>query len=283
MTIGEFARRSGLSLKALRLYDARGLLEPVRVDPDSGYRYYDLGQLDRAHTISLLRRLEMPLGTIADVLAASNGQAAAIRSWWDGRQRELTERGPELDLVLHVLGEPDAPARTGRFGVDDVVVEAMGPRTVASVRHHVLQEDLVASLTSDVVELRAFLDAGGATYGPEFWVLFHGAVGFDGDGPIETCVPYEGADRACRRRHAAGGARADRGARPGDGRRLPVPRDHRRVRRAGDLVRVPRPRARWPGARDLPRAVVGRGRRRARRPAGLLTLPLGQAPGWPHA
>ncbi|KRD42924.1 hypothetical protein ASE38_01110 [Cellulomonas sp. Root930] len=193
VTIGEFARRSGLSLKALRLYDARGLLEPVRVDPDSGYRYYDLGQLDRAHTISLLRRLEMPLGTIADVLAASNGQAAAIRSWWDGRQRELTERGPELDLVLHVLGEPDAPARTGRFGVDDVVVEAMGPRTVASVRHHVLQEDLVASLTSDVVELRAFLDAGGATYGQEFWVLFHGAVGFDGDGPIETCVPYEGA------------------------------------------------------------------------------------------
>ena len=44
MTIGEFARRSGLSLKALRLYDARGLLQPVRVDPDSGYRHYDLGQ-----------------------------------------------------------------------------------------------------------------------------------------------------------------------------------------------------------------------------------------------
>ncbi len=193
MTIGEFARRSGLSLKALRLYDARGLLQPVRVDPGSGYRFYGLDQLERAHTISLLRRLEMPLGTIAGVLATHDGQAAAIRSWWDGRQRELTERGPELDLVLRSLGEPDGPARTGRFGVDDVVVERAGARTVASVRHHVLQEDLVASLTSDVVELRAFLDAGGAAHGPEFWVLFHGAVGFDGDGPIETCVPYEGA------------------------------------------------------------------------------------------
>ncbi|WP_421732559.1 MerR family transcriptional regulator [Cellulomonas sp.] len=193
VTIGEFARRTGLSLKALRLYDARGLLEPVRVDPGSGYRYYDLDQLERAHTISLLRRLEMPLGTIADVLGTSTGQAAAIRSWWAGRQRELTERGPELDLVLRALGEPDAPARTGRFGVDDVVVEEVGARTVASVRHAVLQEDLVASLTSDVLELRAFLDAGGAAYGAEFWVLFHGAVGFDGDGPIETCVPYEGA------------------------------------------------------------------------------------------
>jgi DNA-binding transcriptional MerR regulator len=193
VTIGEFARRSGLSLKALRLYDARGLLEPVRVHPGTGYRYYALDQLERAHTISLLRRLEMPLATIGEVLATGAGQAAAIRSWWDGRQRELTERGPELDLVLHSLGDADGPVRTGRFGVDDVVVEPVGARTVASVRHHVLQEDLVASLTSDVLELRAFLDAGGATYGAEFWVLFHGAVGSDGDGPIETCVPYDGA------------------------------------------------------------------------------------------
>ncbi|WP_456846753.1 MerR family transcriptional regulator [Cellulomonas sp. P5_C6] len=194
VTIGELARRSGLSLKALRLYDARGLLEPVRVDPGSGYRYYDLGQLERAHTIALLRRLEMPLGTVADVLATtSSGQAAAIRSWWDGRQRDLTERGPALDLVLHALGEPAGYAQTGRFGVDDVVVEPVAARTVASVRHHVLQEDLVASFASDVLEIRAFLDAAGAEYGTEFWVLFHGAVGFDGDGPIETCVPYEGA------------------------------------------------------------------------------------------
>ena len=37
------------------------------------------------------------------------------------------------------------------------------------------------------------MNGGGASYGTEFWVLFHGAVGNDGDGPIETCVPYEGA------------------------------------------------------------------------------------------
>lgn len=193
MTIGELARRSGLSLKALRLYDARGLLEPVRVDPSSGYRYYDLGQLDQARTISLLRRLDMPLGTIADVLAEPAGQAAAIRSWWDDRRRELADRGPELDLVLQSLGAPAGPSHTGHFGVDDVVVRPTESRTVATLRRHVDQENLVAAFTSDVLELRAFLDAGGASYGTEFWVLFHGAVGHDGDGPVETCVPYTGA------------------------------------------------------------------------------------------
>jgi len=37
ISIGEFARRSRLSLKALRLYDERGVLVPSRVDQASGY------------------------------------------------------------------------------------------------------------------------------------------------------------------------------------------------------------------------------------------------------
>ena len=42
ISIGEFARRSRLSLKALRLYDELGVLVPSRVDEVSGYRYYDV-------------------------------------------------------------------------------------------------------------------------------------------------------------------------------------------------------------------------------------------------
>jgi DNA-binding transcriptional MerR regulator len=40
MSIGEFARQSRLSQKALRLYDELDLLPPARVDPDSGYSSY---------------------------------------------------------------------------------------------------------------------------------------------------------------------------------------------------------------------------------------------------
>ncbi len=46
VSIGEFARRSRLSVKALRLYDELGVLIPARVDEASGYRYYDVAQLD---------------------------------------------------------------------------------------------------------------------------------------------------------------------------------------------------------------------------------------------
>jgi len=41
MSSGAFARASGLSRKALRLYDELGLLSPARVDPHSGYRFYE--------------------------------------------------------------------------------------------------------------------------------------------------------------------------------------------------------------------------------------------------
>lgn len=52
MSIGEFARRSRLSPKALRLYDGLGLLSPARVDELSGYRYYERGQLEQAGLIA---------------------------------------------------------------------------------------------------------------------------------------------------------------------------------------------------------------------------------------
>ena len=43
--IGDFARATHLSVKALRHYHEEGLLAPAEVDPDSGYRRYDLAQI----------------------------------------------------------------------------------------------------------------------------------------------------------------------------------------------------------------------------------------------
>ena len=61
ISIGEFARRSRLSLKALRLYDERGVLVPSRVDQASGYRYYDTAQVDEARLVVMLRELQLPV------------------------------------------------------------------------------------------------------------------------------------------------------------------------------------------------------------------------------
>src|ERR1022692_3054727 len=52
----EFSAVTGLSVKALRLYDERGLLVPARADPVTGYRRYAEDQIAAAGRIALLRR-----------------------------------------------------------------------------------------------------------------------------------------------------------------------------------------------------------------------------------
>jgi PPM family protein phosphatase len=69
MSIGEFARLSRLSAKALRLYDELGLLPPAQVDPDSGYRWYAAGQLDNARLVASLRQIGVPLAQIQLILS----------------------------------------------------------------------------------------------------------------------------------------------------------------------------------------------------------------------
>ncbi|MBW3537442.1 MAG: MerR family transcriptional regulator [Actinobacteria bacterium] len=78
ISIGEFARRCGLAVSALRFYDECGLLNPHRVDPVTGYRFYVESQLPIARLIRSLRVLDMPLATVRQTLeaSASNRHAA---------------------------------------------------------------------------------------------------------------------------------------------------------------------------------------------------------------
>lgn len=106
MPIGSFARRCRLTVKAVRHYDAEGLLVPAEVDRHSGYRYYRAEQVRTATTIALLRGLDVPLAVVRDVLAAPDPAAvadvlAAQRERWAA---ELTRREQvlrSLDVLLH--------------------------------------------------------------------------------------------------------------------------------------------------------------------------------------
>ena len=78
LTIGAFARRCGLTASALRFYADSGLVRPVRVDEESGYRYYSPGQVDNARLVRQLREIGLPLDRVAAVLAADRAEAARI-------------------------------------------------------------------------------------------------------------------------------------------------------------------------------------------------------------
>jgi DNA-binding transcriptional MerR regulator/uncharacterized glyoxalase superfamily protein PhnB len=63
LTIGEVARRTGLTPRTLRYYEDLGLLDPARTS--AGRRVYDAAALDRLYRIRLLRSLGTPIADVA--------------------------------------------------------------------------------------------------------------------------------------------------------------------------------------------------------------------------
>jgi DNA-binding transcriptional MerR regulator len=70
LAIGGFARATHMSIKTLRHYHRIGLLEPVAIDPATGYRRYATDQIPTVQVIRRFRALDMPLDEIHAVLAA---------------------------------------------------------------------------------------------------------------------------------------------------------------------------------------------------------------------
>lgn len=186
LTSGAFAHVTGLSAKALRLYDSSGLLTPAEVDPDSGYRYYAPDQVDRARRIALLRQAGMPLARIRVLTETDATEAALLLSrWWSEQEAETGRREAIVAYVRDELLTRPAPDHPVHSRHRD-------PCTVATVTTHVTQPDLVETIIDLRRRLRAHLSAGDATHTDEHWVIYHGAVTPDCDGPVEVCVPYSG-------------------------------------------------------------------------------------------
>jgi DNA-binding transcriptional MerR regulator len=71
----ETAKRFGISIKALRLYEQHGLLQPLRTANGStgaAWRVYGSDQIARLHQILALKRLGLSLGQIGEVLAGAD-------------------------------------------------------------------------------------------------------------------------------------------------------------------------------------------------------------------
>lgn len=190
LTISEFARRSGLSHKALRLYDLSGLLPPAEVDPVNGYRLYSPAQLERARRISLLRQLDMPLATVAEVLDGSDEDASwRLERWWEEQETAMTARRDTMEYLRTQL------IRTGRNpgGQYAVSVRDVPETKVACIRREVDQHALVSTMSAAAQEIRRHLAGGGAQTTCEEWWIYHGLVTPDSEAPVEVCVPFTGA------------------------------------------------------------------------------------------
>ena len=101
-TIGQLARRTGLSTKTIRFYSDAGLV-PETARSYGGYRMYDVAALARLELIRTLRDLGLGLAAIREVLDGVSSTADVVRrhvETLDGQISALTRRRAVLRAVV---------------------------------------------------------------------------------------------------------------------------------------------------------------------------------------
>ena len=111
----ETATRFGVSIKALRLYESRGLLNPLRTE--AGWRTYGPDQVARLHQILALKRLGLPLTRIATILAGTGSLEPVLEL----QERVLAREGDRLARALELVRAARAKLKSGQtLSVDDL-------------------------------------------------------------------------------------------------------------------------------------------------------------------
>jgi DNA-binding transcriptional MerR regulator len=132
-TIGDFARHGRVSVRMLRHYDATGLLRPARVDPASGYRFYEASQLARLNRIIALKDLGFTLDQVHAMLD-EQVSAGQLRGMLRLRQAELqsqiaadTSRLAQVEARLRII------EMEGAMPADDIQVKRIPAVRVAEL------------------------------------------------------------------------------------------------------------------------------------------------------
>lgn len=185
MNIGEFAALTGLTVRALRHYDEQGILIPAEVDHSSRYRRYTAEQLPLAMKLAVLRRAELPLADvgqildgeaeITDVIAAHRARLQAEHTRQLGQLADL-ERLATLEKQT-ATGPQDTPVTVEErqtepcywVGVELILDEAFMARAREAAAEALAGADIRKRENPDVTVPRTLSAAGNPPVGPS-WV-----------------------------------------------------------------------------------------------------------------
>ena len=86
MLIGEIADFFGISRKAMRLYEKKGIIKPVKVDTTNGYRYYSAEQVQQLNALLELKALGFSLDEIKMIIDGKTSKTPLLEMLEKKRQ-----------------------------------------------------------------------------------------------------------------------------------------------------------------------------------------------------
>ena len=140
LSIGEFAKHAGLSVRMLRHYDQLGLLIPAAVDPVTGYRSYSASQFPRVNRLVALKDLGFTLEQVGRILDGGVG-AEELRGMLRLREEELAAQiSADQQRLAGVAARLRAIEREGTMSEHEFQIKSLPATRLARV------EDRVASM-----------------------------------------------------------------------------------------------------------------------------------------
>ena len=195
LRIGDFARLAGVTVRALRHYEAEQLLFPAHVDEVTGYRSYRFEQLAALDRILALRDLGFSLGDVRGLLASD----ADVRELTRRLRQQRIRLAAEVERQTSRLRRLEALQRA--IAADPAAPElSVRVRPIADVRALTRRARVPARQGGEVTalfeEAEALAARDRADRSP--FLLFHAPL------DVEACIPVHASCRAAGVRRVPG-------------------------------------------------------------------------------
>ncbi len=172
-----------LSVKSLRRYHDLGLLEPADIDPDTGYRYYEVPQVPLGQAIRRFRDLEMPLEQLKEVLHAPDASVRnrLIIAHLERMESALQQTQQTVASLRALLERPRAPI--------SVEYRAVRASMAIAISETVRPDDLTTWWVEAFDELHGVLASSSAVRSGPDGALYSNAFFEDEIGEVVAFIP----------------------------------------------------------------------------------------------
>ena len=152
--IGRFSLITRLSLKALRIYDSKGLLVPETKDRITGYRYYSFSQIDQGIKLKKLVSLGFSLEEMGQLMdARERDDQVIIKALFQKRHQATKQEIIRLEKVEECLLSNETMLEVITMSLEEPEIKEVPELRVLSKRGCGRYDELVPKLFMEIWEV----------------------------------------------------------------------------------------------------------------------------------
>ena len=179
LTIGEFSNICKVSAKTLRYYAEIGLILPDEINPDNGYRYYSINQLEKMLLINRLKVYSFSLEEIKSIFESEGMRDEVLYAALNKKKKEIAAKVQIFEDTLHQIDNDMSNLRKGESILSDmesidVQLVEIPVMHLLSIRKNVLEPEFSEEYGNCFGELFRKLEEKKLTAAAPPMVLFHG-------------------------------------------------------------------------------------------------------------